>query len=118
MPDVHFAPDPPAVDPLEAHALAQAGGMLLDVREVHEWRGGHAPGALHVPLGQLPEAVKALPVDRPIVAVCRSGQRSAAATAALRQAGYDVVNLTGGMQAWAAHGLSVVRDDEQPGTVL
>ncbi|MGH9164312.1 MAG: rhodanese-like domain-containing protein [Acidimicrobiales bacterium] len=50
--------------------------------------------------------------------MCRGGGRSARATAALRNAGYDATNLAGGMKAWAAADLPVVADDDRPGTVI
>jgi rhodanese-related sulfurtransferase len=72
---------------------------------------------VHIPLGQLADRVDELPADERIVAVCRSGSRSADATQALNDAGYDAVNLRGGMQAWARSGAEVVRDDGSPGRV-
>ena len=103
------------VDVIEAHRLAQEGALLLDVREPGEWAAGHAPQAVHMPLGDLDPA--AVPTDRLVVAVCRSGGRSGQATMVLRNAGVEVRNLAGGMTAWSAAGLPVVRDDGQPGTV-
>jgi rhodanese-related sulfurtransferase len=80
--------------------LSDRGQVLLDVREDDEWNSGHAPDAVHRPLGLL--SPTSVPNDRPIIAVCRSGQRSGRATQALTAAGYDVRNLDGGMHAWAA----------------
>lgn len=102
-----------------AEAAAQADEdrvVLLDVREADEWAAGHAPRAVHLPLSALD--VSAIPRDRPIVAVCRSGNRSGQLTAALAPAGFDIVNMAGGMNAWLAAGLPVVRDDGAPGRVL
>lgn len=109
-------PQVPQVDPHEARRLAGEGALLLDVREPAEWAAGHAPDALHVPLGSLDG--DRLPGDRRIVAVCRSGHRSAHAALALRAWGYDAMNLDGGMQAWAAAGLPVVTDAGHPGQVV
>ncbi|RTL69560.1 MAG: rhodanese-like domain-containing protein [Pseudonocardiaceae bacterium] len=103
------------VDPAGAGTLAAGGALLLDVREPAEWAAGHIPGAVHVPLGSLDPA--ALPAARVVVAVCRSGNRSGKAAAALADAGLDVRNLAGGMKAWAGAGRDVVRDDGSPGTV-
>lgn len=90
----------------DAAALLERGeALLLDVREPDEWRAGHAPGATHIPLGELGQRFTELPRDRPIVAVCRSGNRSALATRSLRQAGLQVDNLDGGMKAWQKAGL-------------
>jgi len=89
--------------------------LLLDVREDHEWEAGHAATAQHLPLGRLDPA--AVPTDRPVVAVCRSGSRSGQAAVLLAAAGVDVVNMTGGMIAWHAAGLPVVDGHGQPGQV-
>lgn len=106
----------PDVEPGEAARLAGTGqALLLDVREPAEWERGHAPGALHLPLGDLDPS--AVPADRPVIAVCRSGNRSGAAAAVLARAGRDARNLTGGMTAWAAQGLPVVRPDGSPGEI-
>lgn len=105
----------PQVDPAEAAQLLAGGALLLDVREPEEWAAGHAPAAVHVPLGELDPS--AVPGDRIVVAVCRSGRRSDQAAARLAAAGVDARNLAGGMQAWAAAGRPVRRDDGQAGTV-
>ena len=106
----------PELDAAEAARLAGAGEvLLLDVREDDEWQAGHAPQAVHHPLGTLD--ADALPDDRPVVAVCRSGNRSGKAAQLLLAAGRDARNLTGGMQAWAAAGLPVVAPDGSPGHV-
>lgn len=106
----------PEIDAAEARRRAEAGeAVLLDVREPGEWQAGHAPDAVHRPLGSLDLTEFA---GRPVVAVCRSGGRSGQATAAMLGAGVDVVNMAGGMQAWAAGGAPVVRDDGAPGQVV
>jgi rhodanese-related sulfurtransferase len=106
------------VGPEEARALVRDGAALLDVRESSEWQAGHAPGARHVPLGQLGGQFDDLPSDRRIVVVCRSGNRSATATARLTQSGFDAVNLDGGMRAWVASGLPVEAAEGGPGVVV
>lgn len=88
--------------------------QLLDVREPAEWSAGHIDSAVHVPMHQLAAAQDRLATDRTIVCVCRSGNRSAAVAEALRRAGYDAVNLLGGMHAWAAGGLPYVSDTDAP----
>jgi len=83
---------------------------VLDVREPEEYRGplGHIPGALSLPLGGLAAAAAMLDRERPIVAVCRAGGRSAQATVILRKAGHErVANLAGGMLRWRAEHLVV-----------
>ena len=82
--------------------------QLVDVREPDEWTGplGSIEGALPMPIGQLPMRVGELDRSRPIVAVCRSGARSAQAVVMLKRLGFDqVANLAGGMIRWRADGL-------------
>lgn len=90
--------------------------VIVDVREQDEWDAGHAPGAIHIPLGELPSRLEELPdTDGGAVAVtCRGGGRSSRAVAWLTQQGFDVANLDGGMKAWAAAGKSMVADAGTP----
>ena len=89
-------------------AAAHAGAVLLDVREPEEWAAGHAPQATHLPLGELVARLAEVPRDRPVVCICRSGNRSARATQFLRAEGIDATNMVGGMRAWAEAGLPLV----------
>jgi rhodanese-related sulfurtransferase len=108
----------PAVEATEGRALVDAGAALLDVREIDEWQAGHSRDAQFIPLGELAARTGELTPDRRIVAICRSGARSERATEFLRAQGFDVVNLAGGMRAWAAAGFDVVTDDDGPGAVI
>ena len=92
--------------------------VLLDVREPDEWEAGHAPDAWFWPLGRLDGVRQELPLGQKIVCICRSGVRSAKATELLKSWGLDAMNLEGGMQAWAAAGRPVEKDDGSPGTVI
>ena len=83
---------------------------LLDVREDDEWAAGHAPDARHIPLGQLGARTAEIPQDAPIYVICRSGVRSARVTQALNGAGWQAVNVAGGMQDWAAAGRPMTTD--------
>jgi rhodanese-related sulfurtransferase len=83
---------------------------LLDVREDDEWTAGHAPGARHIPLADLSARTAEVPQDEIIYVVCRSGGRSARAATALAGAGWEAVNVAGGMQDWAAAGRPMVTD--------
>ena len=112
-----LSPDVPQLPPQDGAEAVTAGALLLDVREPDEWAAGRAPGATHIPLGQLPARLAEVPADRPVVAICRAGGRSQQAATFLRQNGVDASNLSGGMQAWAAAGLEVV-NDAGPGTVI
>lgn len=80
--------------------------LLLDVREDDEWAAGHAPAARHLPLGLIehPAALHEVSRDTMILAICRSGRRSARATRILRDAGRRAWNVPGGMKAWARAG--------------
>jgi rhodanese-related sulfurtransferase len=106
------------ISPGEADVLVRGGALALDVREPAEWQAGHVPGARHLPLGQLEGGLHALPRDRRLVVVCRSGNRSATATDLLIGSGFDAVNLGGGMRAWAAAGLPIEANGARPGTVV
>jgi rhodanese-related sulfurtransferase len=96
----------------------RADHHLLDVREDDEWQAGHIDGAQHIPLGQLAGRIAELPTGRSIVAVCRSGSRSAAAVRGLRQMGYAAENLDGGVTAWSKAGLPLVDAAGRPGRVI
>ena len=79
--------------------------QILDVREADEFDGplGRIPGAKLIPLGDLAKRTHDLDQDRPIIAVCRAGGRSAQATVILRRAGFqETANLAGGMLRWRA----------------
>jgi rhodanese-related sulfurtransferase len=92
---------------------------LLDVREPDEWAAGHAPGAHHLPMMEIPARMADVPTDAEVVVVCRSGGRSGQVTSYLMGNGWDNVrNLDGGMQSWAAAGREVVSEDGQPARVL
>lgn len=92
---------PPSTTVEQAHeGTRQRELVIVDVRERHEWKAGHAPGSKNIPLSKLHARVGELPPDRRYAAVCRSGARSRSATAHLRRAGLDVVNVKGGMNAW------------------
>jgi rhodanese-related sulfurtransferase len=86
------------------------GAWLLDVREDDEWAAGHAPGATHIPLGDVGTRATEVPRDTTIYVICRSGGRSARATLALVGSGWDAVNVAGGMQDWAAAGRPMITD--------
>jgi rhodanese-related sulfurtransferase len=104
------------VSPQEAAEHRDRGAVLLDVREADEWVAGQAPSAVHVPLTEVSAAAPRF-TDAEVMAVCRSGGRSAKAAEALAAEGVKVRNVAGGMTAWLAAGLPVVRSDGAPGTV-
>lgn len=99
-----------AIDVDEARRRLDAGeALLVDVREPDEWRAGHVAGATHIPLGSIASRASALPKDREILLICRTGNRSAMAQERLAQAGFrNVTNVEGGMTAWVEQGYPVI----------
>jgi rhodanese-related sulfurtransferase len=91
-------------------AAVPDGAWLLDVREDDEWAAGHAPQATHIPLGQLGDRAREVPLDQDVYVICRSGARSGRAAQALTGAGWKAVNVAGGMQDWAAAGRPMTSD--------
>jgi hydroxyacylglutathione hydrolase len=83
---------------------------LVDVRAATEYNAGHIAGSEHRFLGTLLRNIESLPSDKPVVAQCLGGGRSAIATSILQRAGFDVVNMQGGYQAWVEAGLPVERE--------
>jgi rhodanese-related sulfurtransferase len=109
---------PPEISATEAVDLLAGDAVLLDVREQHEWDAGHAPQARHLAMSELAGRVSEIPVDVAVICVCHVGGRSAAVAAALNRAGFQALNLSGGMAAWQADGLPVVNDAGSPGDVI
>jgi rhodanese-related sulfurtransferase len=90
-----------------AQLAAQPRRTVVDVREPDEFSTGHVPGALNVPLGQLPSRIGDLPVGEPLEVICQSGRRSAQAVEALQAHGVLATNVTGGTAAWIEADLPV-----------
>lgn len=103
-----------SVGPMDAVRLLNDGALLLDVRTKAEFDSGHVLDARHVPQDELAKSTETLKKyrDKVVVTCCESGMRSGAAGRVLRAQGFaKVVNLQGGMQAWRAENLPVVRTD-------
>jgi Rhodanese-related sulfurtransferase len=90
------------ITPQEVAAKLKRGEQLnlLDVREPEEWADGHVAGAKHIPLGQLSQRHDELKQGKELIVICRSGNRSGLACELLAERGFDVVNMTGGLNAW------------------
>ncbi|GAB6044014.1 rhodanese-like domain-containing protein [Endothiovibrio diazotrophicus] len=101
------------VGPAEATGLINhQDAVVLDVREEREFQGGHILNAIHIPVGKLAGRIDELAAHkgRPVVAVCRSGHRSASACAVLRKHGFEqVYNLGGGVLAWSNANLPLTK---------
>lgn len=104
------------VDPRQARRLMQEGATLLDVRELNEWQMGRAPDAIHVPLSEVDTA--RVPSAGLVLAICRSGRRSAQAVSQLSAAGREAMNVSGGMLAWRDAGLPVTTDEGARGEIV
>ena len=86
--------------------------FVVDVRAESEWSSGHIPGARHIFLADLVDAVDELPRDRPIVVACQGGSRSSMGTSLLRARGFEnVINFSGGFAEWQKAGLPVETGD-------
>ena len=99
-----------SISPAEAYQRLQARPevVIVDVRQPVETRSGTVPGAVLIPLSEFGRRLDELPRDRPILTICRSGHRSPLAARQLKQAGYDITDVDGGMMAWERAGLPIV----------
>jgi rhodanese-related sulfurtransferase len=82
--------------------------LLVDVREPHEFRAGHVPGAVNIPMSVLPVRVHELPKGRPVHVICQSGGRSMTTSMWLERQGYTPVNIHGGTGTWVAAGGPII----------
>jgi rhodanese-related sulfurtransferase len=97
------------VSPAKAKEAQDNGAMLIDVRESHEYRSGHAPGAKHISVQVIERRLGEIPKEREIIVVCQSGMRSQRAADILSRNGYKVLNVSGGMIGWQRAGQKVVK---------
>lgn len=92
--------------------------QLVDCREPYEWQAGRVEGAIHIPLNAIMAGAGGdLDPAKPVVVICRSGNRSELATMMLQARGFQATNLEGGMESWAAEGLPFSAPDGSPGRV-
>jgi rhodanese-related sulfurtransferase len=100
----------PSISPEQAAArLARRDLLLVDVRQPAEVRRGRVRGAINIPLGQLRARLAELDGDRQLAFLCHSGARSSCATAIAAKAGYDAINMRGGVIGWTRAGLPLTR---------
>lgn len=92
------------IEGLKQRLDAEAGTALIDVREPVEYAEAHVPGAVLIPMGQLPSRLDEVPRDRTVYVICRSGNRSGAMGPLLDAHGFDSVNVVGGTAAWVQAG--------------
>lgn len=108
-----FRPAIPEIGIEQLEALrAQGRVAVLDVREPWEYRAGHVPEVIHIPMGQLVVRMGELPRDRPIMVICQSGHRSLGVTEYLQAQGFEgVASVAGGTGAWADSGREIETGD-------
>jgi len=99
--------DVPEIDVDELARRHASGGAVLDVREPDEYEGGHVPGAVSIPLGEVPDRLGEVP-EGEVLVICAKGGRSLRAAEVLRSGGVDAVNVAGGTNAWVESGRPVV----------
>ena len=93
------------------------GSVLLDVRENDEWNRGHAADARHIPMGEVPGRLNEIDPQATLYVICKAGGRSQKVAQFLAGNGYEPVNVSGGMLAWANAGRPVVTDNGGAGSV-
>jgi rhodanese-related sulfurtransferase len=102
-----------SVTPLEALSLFNdQDAVMIDVREVGEFREGHLPNARNIALGSMEEKIKEMKVSksRPIVVYCGTGNKASGAQSALKKNGFENVHLlAGGLHAWQSANLPTVK---------
>jgi rhodanese-related sulfurtransferase len=90
--------------------------VIVDARSRDEYAAGHIPGAINIPLAELPDRLTEIPADRPVVTYCmmqhRGQSRGEKAAALLQEHGRQAQVLDGGLPAWRAAGFEV----EEPAT--
>ena len=92
-------------DFVAAHA---EGRTVVDVREPMEYRAGHVPGAILMPMRQVAERAGELPTDEPVYVICATGNRSQSMSQVLRRAGVEAYSVTGGTSQWSDEGREIV----------
>ncbi|GHD10998.1 rhodanese-like domain-containing protein [Zhihengliuella salsuginis] len=93
------------------------GAKVLDVREAYEWEAGHATGATHIPMNEVPERLDDLDPDDDTYVICRTGGRSAQVAAFLTANGYTAFNVAGGSGAWLEAGLPLTSENGEEPTI-
>lgn len=86
----------------EIKELIEDGAPLtiIDVRETEELETGTIPEAIHIPIGEIPFHIDALPTEALYIIICRAGNRSGRVTAYLESKGFQAINMAGGMLEW------------------
>ena len=92
--------------------------QILDVREPFEVQAGRIEGAVHIPLNELMAGnTEGLDPAKPVVAYCKTANRSEVARLMLRAKGFDAATMEGGGEAWVQEGLPFPTPSGEPGVV-
>lgn len=102
----------PEIDVDELADLRERGVPLIDVRQPDEYDEAHVPGAVLIPLAEVPERIEEVPEEGSVYLICLSGSRSERAAEYLQRQGIDAVNVVGGMKAWCAADFPVATGPE------
>lgn len=103
--------DVPEIDVHELEMVLAQGAVLIDVREVEEFKAARVPGAHRIPLADVGDRRDELPADSRVYVICAKGGRSQAAVESLRAYGTDAINVAGGTSAWVEAGKTVDSGD-------
>lgn len=116
LPTEHF--ETIDIDTLYKRWSQHTNFTVLDVRRDDEWNEGHIPESLHLHIGDLPQHLDEVPLDRPIALICRTGHRAEMAASMIAATGREVIAVgKGGVPDWAEKGFPVTtQDTTTPGT--
>ena len=103
--------DVPEVDVDELEIALIRGAVLIDVREVEEFKVVRVPGVRHIPLAEVSGRRNEIPNGSRVYVICAKGGRSRVAAELLREDGTDAVNVAGGTTAWLEAGKTVDSGD-------
>jgi len=104
----------PTTPPSAQDGTEPGGAQLIDVREPWEWAIAHIPGAVLIPMGDIPARTSEIDPNRPVIVHCAVGARSAKVVETLQRAGYTrVFNLAGGILEWANRQLPTESGDRR-----
>lgn len=102
-----------AGDSISVHQLTyqvnNANALVVDLRDTKEFREGHIVDAINIPFAKVAERMAELDKSRPLVLVDKIGQHSATVGRSLKENGFQVSRLTGGMSEWTAANLPLVK---------
>jgi len=83
--------------------------VFVDVRTPEEFKAGHVPGAVNIPVSEIGDRLNEVPKDKQVYVYCHSGKRAAKASTVLAKAGFNVENIPESMQGWKAAGYPIAK---------